>query len=80
MEEVDLAWPVYKGLKSVGLEPADYPAISAWMAKKVLSGLSPAPAQVHNRQQHMHTCFRLQTALLWPNSMWQRNDSPMFIL
>ncbi|DBB02120.1 TPA: hypothetical protein ACH3X3_011159 [Trebouxia sp. C0006] len=48
MEEVDLAWPVYKGLKSVGLEPADYPAISAWMAKKVLSGLSPAPAQAES--------------------------------
>ncbi|DBA74789.1 TPA: hypothetical protein ACH3X2_009311 [Trebouxia sp. C0005] len=48
MEEVDLAWPVYKGLKSIGLEPADYPAISAWMAKKVLSGLSPAVAQADN--------------------------------
>ncbi|KAL0019528.1 hypothetical protein WJX77_005771 [Trebouxia sp. C0004] len=48
MEEVDLAWPVYKGLKSVGLEPADYPAISAWMAKKVLSGLSLAPSQVES--------------------------------
>lgn len=42
MEELDLAWRVYSGLKSTGMEPADYPPISAWMARRVLAGISPS--------------------------------------
>ena len=40
MGEVDLAWRLYKGLKTSGMEPADYPPVNMWMAKRAIAGLS----------------------------------------
>lgn len=53
MGELDLAWRVYTGLKAIGVEPADYPPISAWMAGRVLAGISPPPGQGPKSQQEV---------------------------
>ena len=49
MEEVDLAWALFKGLKASGMEPADYPPVNRWMAKQALAGISlPPPDQAQH--------------------------------
>ena len=45
MGEVDLAWRLYKGLKTSGMEPADYPPVNMWMAKRAIAGLSKPSAR-----------------------------------
>ena len=49
MEQLDLAWVIYGGLKATGVEPCDYPPVNAWMARRVLAGMTSiyAPAQQH---------------------------------
>ena len=49
MEQLDLAWTIFGGLKATGVEPADYPPINAWMARRVLAGMTPTclPEQQH---------------------------------
>ena len=49
MEQMDLAWIIFRGLKATGVEPADHPPINAWMARRVLAGMTPTclPEQQH---------------------------------
>lgn len=40
MQEVDTAWALFKGLKASGMEPADYPPVNDWLAKRAIAGIS----------------------------------------
>lgn len=54
MEQMDLAWIIFGGLKATGVEPADYPPINTWMARRVIAGMTPTylPEQQHQVCQH----------------------------
>ena len=65
MEQMDLAWIIFGGLKATGVEPADYPPINAWMARRVIAGMTPTylPEQQHQVCQHSIASHSAQTIL-----------------
>lgn len=57
MEQMDLAWIIFGGLKALGVEPADYPPINTWMAKRVLAGMTPTCLP----EQQQQVCYTITT-------------------